>query len=126
MPNGWKFKDKAGGVKDASLEKFSQSLDEFNEAILLIKDLGLAVSDLKVGMGAVPEVSVKLTGTVESIKIDKVQEVIEANLDNKFLVTILKGLQTASEVQHKLGDLGFESVEADVNLRPPTIKVRFL
>jgi hypothetical protein len=74
----------------------------------------------------VPEVSAKLTGTVASIKEEKVQEVIDANQDNKFLVTIMKGLQTASNVQNKLGDLGFKGLEADVKLVPPGVKVEFL
>ena len=128
-----KFKDKvgdakgaAGGVKNVALEKINQSLDEFNEAIPAIKGLGFAVTDLKVGMGVPPEVSAKLTGTVASIEKEKVQEVIDANQENKFLVTILTGLQTASDVQNKIGDLGFKGVEADVKLVPPTIRVGFL
>jgi hypothetical protein len=120
------IKGKAGGIKDAAMVKINESLDEFNAAIPAIKDLGFAVTDLKVGMGVPPEVSAKLTGTVASIKKEKVQKLIEANQGNKFLVTILKGLQTASDVQNKLGDLGFKGVTADVNLLPPTIKVEFL
>jgi hypothetical protein len=77
-------------------------------------------------MGVPPEVSATLTGTVASIKKEKVQEVIDANQDNKFLGAILKGVQTASDVQNKLGDLGFKGVEADVKLLPPTVKVGFL
>lgn len=119
-------KDAAGGVKDVALEKINESLDEFNEAIPAIKGLGFAVTDLKVNLGPVPEVSAKLTGTVASIKEDKVQEVIDANQDNKFLVTIMKGLQTASNVQNKLGDLGFKGLEADVKLVPPGVRVEFL
>ena len=120
------LKDKAGDLRGAALDKINRSLDEFNAAIPAIKDLGFAVTDLKVGMGIPPEVSAKLTGTVASIKKEKVQELIEANQENKFLVTILTGLQTASEVQQKLGDLGLKGVEADVSLVPPTIKVGFL
>jgi len=119
-------KDAAGGMKDAVLEKINESLDEFNEAIPAIKGLGFAVTDLKVNLGPVPEVSAKLTGTVASIEKEKVQEVIDANQDNKFLVTIMKGLQTASNVHTKLGDLGFKGLEADVKLLPPGVKVEFL
>jgi hypothetical protein len=131
MPNGWdikgvKGKANAGGLKGAAMVKMNELLDEFNAAIPAIKDLGFAVKDLKVGMGVPPEVSAKLTGTVASIKKEKVQELIEANQDNKVLGVMLKGLQTAGDVQNKLGDLGFKGVEADVNLMPPTITVRFV
>ncbi len=121
-----KVGDTAAGAKDAALEKISQSLDEFNKAIPAIKALGFAVTDLKVGMGAIPEVSAKLTGSVDSIEEEKIEELIGSNQENKFLVTVLKGLQTASNVQHKLGDLGFKGVEAEVKLAPPGIKVGFV
>lgn len=124
--NMGKWKEKTAGVKDAALEKINQSLADFSEAIPAIKDLGFAVTNVRIRMGLTPEISAKLTGTVASIKKEKVQKLIESYPENKFLVTILKGLQTASEVQNKIGDLGFKGLEADVNLVPPTIDVDFL
>ena len=121
-----KVGEKAAGVKDAALDKIGESLDEFNEAIPAIKDLGFAVTDLNVDMGPMPDVSAKITGTIDSIKEEKIEELIASNQDNKFLVTILKGLQTASNVQNKLGHLGFKGVKAEVKLAPPGIKVGFL
>ena len=121
-----KLKDKAGEVKGAALEKFDKTLDELNEALPTIEALGFAVTDLKVGIGPTPEVSAKISGSVEGIKAEEIQGLIDSNPDKKFLVTILKGLQTASDVQNKLGDLGFKSVEADVNVLAPSIKVGFL
>lgn len=121
-----KIGEKAAGAKDAALEKISQSLDEFNESIPAIKALGFAVTDLNVDMGAIPDVSAKITGSVDSIEEEKIKELIGSNQDNKFLVTILKGLQTASNVQRKLGNLGFKGVQAEVKLAPPGIKVGFL
>ena len=121
-----KVGEKTAGVKDAALDKIGESLDEFNEAIPAIKALGFAVTDLNVGIGPMPEISAKLTGSIDSIEEEKIKELIGSNQDNKFLVTVLKGLQTASNVQNKLGDLGFKGVEAEVKLAPPGIKVGFL
>jgi hypothetical protein len=121
-----KVGEKAASAKDAALEKISQSLDKFNEAIPAIKALGFAVTDLNVDMGAIPDVSAKITGSIDSIEEEKIKELIGSNEDNKFLVTVLKGLQTASNIQNKLGDLGFKGVEAEVKLSPPGIKVGFL
>ena len=121
-------KGAAGGVKDAALEKINQTLDEFNEAIPTIKALGFAVTDLKVGIEAKgAEVTAKLVGPAKGMQPEEIQGLINANPDKKFLVTILKGLQTASNVQNRLGDEGFKNVEADITLGlTPSIKVGFL
>jgi hypothetical protein len=120
-------KGAAGGVKDAAFEKISQTLDEFNEAIPTIKAMGFAVTDLQVGVGPTPEVTAKLVGPAKGMQPEEIQGLINSNSDKKFLVTILKGLQTASNVQNRLGDEGFKNVEADITLGlTPSIKVGFL
>jgi hypothetical protein len=120
-------KGAAGGVKDAAFEKISKTLDEFNEAIPTIKALGFSVTDLQVGVGATTEVTAKLVGPAKGMQPEEIQGLIDSNQEKKFLVTILRSLQTASNVQNRLGDEGFKNVEADITLGlTPSIKVGFL
>jgi len=126
-----KLKGKVDKLKDdvagAAVEKVDQLMGDFSEAIPTIKGLGLSVSDFRIGMGVIPEIEAKLTGSVEALDADKIQELIESSQENDILIYILKALRTASNLKERLGGLGFEGVEVDVKLGlPPRISVGFI
>jgi hypothetical protein len=124
---GGKLKDISGGTADAALEKVNHLLDEFNKAIPTIKALGFSVNNFHVGMGAIPEIEAKITGSVDAIDAEKIQELIQNNQDKQILITILQGLQTASHAKEQLGELAFKGVEVDIKLGlPPKISISFM
>jgi hypothetical protein len=102
-------------------------LDEFNEVLPTVHALGLQVRDLNVAMGVPPEIGAKLIGEVEHIDTAKLQELIQANPQNKTLLVLLKGLQTAYHLKDQLHDLHFKGVEVDIRLGlSPKLNVAFL
>lgn len=124
---GGKLKDISGDMADVALEKVNHLLDEFNKAIPAIKALGFSINNFNVDMGAMPEIKAKLTGSVDAIDAKKIQELIENNQDKQILITILKGLQTASHAKEQLGELAFKGVEIDIKLGvPPKISISFM
>lgn len=121
------LKDISGDMADVALEKVNHLLDEFNKAIPTIKALGFSIKNFHVGMGVIPEIETKLTGSVDAVDAEKIQELIQNNQDKKILISILKGLQTASHAKEQLGELAFKGVEVDIKLGlPPNISISFM
>ncbi len=121
------LKDISDHVKDVSLDKVNQLLDDFNNALPTIKTLGLSMKNFHIGMGVIPEIETTLSGSVDAIDIKKIQELIQDNPDKKILTSILKALQTAFSAKEKLGDLAFKSVEVVTKIGlPPKISVDFM
>ncbi len=119
------------GISDrgsgAAMEKINRLLDEFNEAVPDIKSLGFSVHNFRIDMGAIPEINTKITGSIDAMDPVKIHEMAENNHEKKILVSILKGLETASHAKDKLGSLGFKGVEADIKLGlPPKISIDFI
>ena len=129
---GLGIKDKLSGVnmdalKDKGLDKINEMLDGLNDGLPKIKALGLSVKDFRVGQGAIPDINIKLAGSIDAIDPDKIQEIIDQYPDEKILVTTLKALQSASHMKERLSALEFKGIEADLTLAlPPSISVNFM
>jgi hypothetical protein len=129
-----KFKQKAaelketvGHIEEAALAKITESLEEFNKTIPTVKALGLSVKEVRIHTGMVPEITARLTGSVESLDPEKIQELIAKNQDKEFVVLVLRGLQSASHLKEQLAELSFKGVEANLKLGiPPNVAVRLL
>ncbi len=116
--------DRGSGV---AMEKINRLLDEFNEAVPDIKSLGFSVHNFRMDIGAMPEINARITGSIDAMDPVKIHEMVESKQDKKILVSILKGLETASHAKDKLGSLGFKGVEADIKLGlPPKISIDFI
>jgi hypothetical protein len=124
------LKDLAGKAQEltgSASEAAGKYLDEFNEALPVMRALGFTVRDLHVAMGLLPEIGAKLIGSVDTINVAKINELIEKEKEKKTLVTVLKTLQAAYNVKDQLGDLGLKGVEIDMTLGlPPKIGVAFV
>ena len=124
------FKDLMGKAQElagAANEAAGKIMDEFNEALPTMRALGFTVKDLRVGMGLLPEIGVKLIASTDTVDVKKIKELIEKNSENKTLVAALKGLQTAYNIKQEVGDLPFKGVEIDMTLGlPPHIGVAFV
>ncbi len=129
-----KLREKAGQIKgaahigsEAAMGKIDKLIDEFNEAVPDIKALGFSVHNFRLDIGALPEINAKITGSIESMDPVKIHSMVENRQDKKVLVSILKGLETASHAKDRLGALGFKGVEADIKLGlPPKISIDFI
>jgi len=122
-----KLKDVAGDVQEAATEKVDQLLQEFNEIVPKLKGLGLTIKDFRIGMGLIPEIETKLIGTLDKVDPSQLEQLIEQNQEKTLLLSILKGLKTATEIKAKLGDVIFKGIELDVKLGlPPSIGFRFV
>ena len=118
---------KAQELTGSASEAAGKYLDEFNEALPAMRALGLTVRDLHVGMGLIPEIGAKLIGSVDTINVAKINELIDKEKEKKTLVAVLKTLQAAYNVKDQLGDLGLKGVEIDMTLGlPPRINASFV
>ena len=118
---------KAQELTGSASEVAGKFLDEFNEALPAMRALGLTVRDLHVAMGLLPEIGAKLIGSVDTINVAKINELIDKEKEKKTLVAVLKTLQAAYNVKDQLGDLGLKGVEIDMTLGlPPKIQVGFV
>jgi len=121
------IKSKVDDVGAAALEQVTRSQRELNEAIPILKGLGLSVRNLKVSLALVPVVRLTLVGNVSAIEPDKLEKAIDKYKEKKLLVTVLEALRTAALMKNQLGDLGFRGVAADIVLSvPPAFDVEFL
>jgi hypothetical protein len=124
------FKDlmgKAQELKDAAADTASGYLDEFNEALPTIRALGFSVRNVSVGMGLIPEVGATLIAAVDDVKVEQLNELIEANKEKKTLVAVLKALQAAYNIKQQFRDIPFRGVQIDMKLGlPPHIGVQFV
>jgi hypothetical protein len=118
---------KAQELTGSASEVAGKFLDEFNEALPAMRALGLTVRDLHVGMGLIPEIGAKLIGSVDTINVAKINDLIGKEKEKKTLVAVLKTLQAAYNVKDQLGDLGLKGVEIDMTLGlPPRINASFV
>ena len=124
------FKDLVGKAKDlagAATEAAGNMVDEFNEALPIMRGLGFTIKDLRVGAGLLPEIGAKLVASTDTIDVKTIKELIEKHPDNKTLVAALKALELAFNVKQQIGNLPFKGVEVDLTLGlPPHIGVAFV
>jgi hypothetical protein len=118
--------DRTRKLTDSASEGASKFLDEFNATLPTMKALGFSVQFAQVSMGLLPEISAKLIAAAADIDLKAIDELIRKKSEQKTLVAVLKGLQTAYNVRDQLGDLGLNGVEIDVKLGiPPSVGVGF-
>jgi hypothetical protein len=113
-------------LTDTTSEAVSKFLDEFNAALPTIKALGFSVQDIQVSMGILPEIHAKLIADAADVNVETLDQLIKKKSEEKTLVAVLKGLQTAYNVRDQLGDLGLSGVAIDVKLGiPPSVGIGF-
>ena len=113
-----------GGVV---LEMANRAAREVNEALPILKALGLSVRDLHARMAGMPEIRFTVVGAVEAIEPNKLKSLIEGHADKTLLVAVLQALRLAAGLKDQLGDLGFRGVVVTVTVGlPPNIDVSFV
>jgi hypothetical protein len=97
-------------------KRMEKILDDFNTALPTMKALGLSVADLDLRIGWLPSVSARLRGSFKDIDAKKIQHLREGSSNNKVLVSVLRALETASNVKKLVGSIAVEGVEVYLRL----------
>jgi hypothetical protein len=119
MPDLKGIKEKAADMGAATKAKIDETLEEFKKAINLFGKFGFKVGKFKVGMGPIPEVSTSFSGSLEKVQVENMKQLIEDHKDNKLLVSMLKALITAKEVQDRVDLPYFTGTKLDIKLGVP-------
>ena len=119
MPDLKGVKEKAVEVGGATREKLDETLEEFKNATSLFGKFGFKVGKFKVGMGALPEISTSVSGSLEGVKVDSIKQLIEEHKDNKLLASMLKALIMAKEVRDRVELPYFTGAKLDIKLGVP-------
>ena len=119
MPNIKGVKDKAADIGGAAKAKIDESLEEFKKATDLFGKFGFKVGKFKVGMGALPEITTSVSGSLEGVQVENIKQLIEAHKDNKLLASMLKALVTAKEIRDRVELPYFTGAKLDIKLGVP-------
>jgi len=121
------LREKAGEYTVAATDAAGKMVDEFNESLPTLRALGFTVKDLQMSMGLLPEISVKLVASTDTMEAKKIKEVMDKNPENKTLTAALKGLLAAYNLKQTVPGVPFKGIELDMKLGiPPRIGVGFV
>jgi hypothetical protein len=121
------LREKASELTVAATDAAGKMVDEFNEALPTLRGLGFTVKDLQMSMGLVPEISVKLVASTDTMDAKKIKEVMDKSPENKTLTAALKGLLAAYNLKQTFPGVPFKGIELDMKLGiPPHIGVGFV
>lgn len=120
-----RFTGRATEFSGAALEKVNKLLDEYQNALAVLKGFGFAVSKVNLDLGLLPRMSTSVHGSVKSVSPEAVQKVMADHPDSKLLAQLLRALLTAKRLFTQF-DLKNDSVVLDIDLgASPKISVRF-
>lgn len=121
-----KLTDVAKGALSEVGSKVQQLMAEFNDAVPIIKGLGLSVTNIRVEVGLTPEISGWLNGRVDDLDETKIKQLIDRANGNKTATAILEALRTAAGMKGALKDIGFQGVTVQTTLAlPPKVAITF-
>ena len=119
MPDIKGVKEKASDLGGAAKAKIDETLEEFKKATDVLGKFGFKVGKFKVGMGAMPEITTSVSGSLEGVQAEKIGQLIEDHKDNKLLASMLKALVTAKEIRDRVELPYFTGAKLDIKLGVP-------
>jgi hypothetical protein len=132
-----KLKDKAKDVRssvaekiseasEAGQEKLKEAMGEVNGIVPALGELGYSVESIQLGVGLIPDISIEVSGLTKTMDEATFHRVLEEQAGNKVLSVVLRTLQSASALQHKLHIMGMRSDTAVITLGlPPKLTLKF-
>jgi hypothetical protein len=87
-----RVKNGTEGLGDLAQAKVQEWLAELKRATTVLETFGFTVGTLSVGMGALPEIHVSLMGSIEKIREDRLQAILDEHKGEELLVSLLKTL----------------------------------
>lgn len=112
------IKEKAEELEAVTEGKVTEGLDECKKAIATLEAFGSTVGSLTVGMGILPEIRTSISGSIENIHEDELKKIIQAQPEEKLLVSLLDALVTAKRLWEHV-QLKLTSVTLNVTLGLP-------
>jgi len=107
-----------------STEKMNALLVEYKHVLSILSSFGLRVGKLHITIGAFPEVSTTITGSLNDVDIKRIKELMDANIEKKLLHAILSAILTTAHIRDvvELGNLGGFKMDIVLGI-PPKICV---
>ena len=118
-----KIKESVAGV----LDKSTDAVRELNDAILIVKTIGISVKDISFKIGIPPGIKGKLMGSVDALNLDKIKKLADDHQKNKTVVLILEALKTVSILKDLLPNVPARGVKIELELgMAPKVDVQLL
>ena len=112
-------------VKDASLAKLQETLDDFNSALPVLREAGYSLEGITLGMGIPPTLNADFSAAQDASSVS-VERLLTQHADKKLTVVLIKALHNAWLMQTKItiGGLTPTGISVDVGLIP-SVSVSF-
>jgi hypothetical protein len=118
--------EKIAGVADSGMEKLMEMIPETDEIQSLIRELGYTVEGIVVGVGLIPDIAIEISGLTKTMDEETYNRMLEEHKNEIIIISVLKTLQTASALQHKITIMGMRSDSATITLGlSPKINLKF-
>jgi hypothetical protein len=88
-------------MKDASVGKLMETLDDFNNALPIVREAGFALEAITLGMGIPPKLEADFTASADASSID-VDRLLAQHAEKKLTVVLIKALHNAWLLQTKI------------------------
>ena len=118
--------DILGNLKDKSVDKFLEYLNNINDILPIIAKTGYALVGMSVDVSIPPGVNLDFHKTKEVSK-EEIEKILEQNEGRPVLKLIVDSLVTANEFHKriKLGSLPFTGISVGVSM-PPKVTLKFI
>jgi hypothetical protein len=99
----------------ASMGKMNEWLDDYKKAITVMESFGFTVGKLEVEMGLPPKVQTFILGSIENIRTENINKLIEEHQGETLLAALLRSLVLIKQIWNNL-DLKLTGVILKVTL----------
>ncbi len=116
---------KVGELKDASLGKVVETLDDFNAALPVVREAGYTLSSVDIGIGLPPKVSASFLAS-DDVSPENVERLLVEHADKKFTTLLVRALYQAWQLQRKIKVVGLQPKGLSVEIGLiPVVTVKF-
>lgn len=118
--------EKIAETSEAAQDKVREKLNDLNNLLPAIRELGYSVDAVQIGIGLLPDVGIDVSGLAKTMDEATYERVLEEQQENKVISLILKTLHTASTWQQKIQLMEMVSDQATITLGiPPKLTLKF-
>jgi hypothetical protein len=96
---------KAAELKDFSVEKLTEILDDFNTALPVLREAGYTLSGVEVGIGLPPKVTAAFVVSAE-VEPANIARVLAEHADKKLTVLLMEAMHQAWQLEAKIKLVG--------------------
>jgi hypothetical protein len=115
----------ASKLKDVGATKISDTVDDFNAALPVLREAGYVLSSVDIGIGIPPKVSATFIASAD-VSPENVERVMAEHTDKKLTLLLMKSLYQAWQLQMKLKIAGLKPMGLSVEIGlVPNVTVRF-